>query len=69
MHLNVVTFVSEEDDVMTEVDAAFTLVIAAAGKINDTATVVITNDNIKFFVTRLLSLGMSSLPNLRSRRH
>jgi hypothetical protein len=63
--LNVVTFVPE-DDVMTEVDAAFTLVIAAAGKTNDTTTVAITNDNIKFFVTNLLSLGMS-LPNLRSR--
>src|SRR5205823_1753025 len=29
---------------------------------------VITNDNIKFFVTNLLSLGMNPFPNLRSCR-
>ena len=45
LHLNVVTFVSEEDDVMTEVvDAALTLVIAVAGIINDIASVAINNN-------------------------
>ena len=68
LHLNVVTFVSEEDDVMTEVDAAFALVIAAAGKINDIVITVITNDNIKFFVTNLLSLDVNHFPNVRSCR-
>jgi hypothetical protein len=51
--LNVVPFAPEED-VMTEVDAAYKLVIVAAGKINDTATVVINNDNINFFLKNLL---------------
>ena len=68
MHLNVLTLVPEEDDVMTEVDAAFALVIAADGKINDIVITVITNDNIKFFVTNLLSLGMNPFTNLRSCR-
>jgi hypothetical protein len=47
--LKVVVFTTwlEDDDVMTVVDAAFALVIAAAGIINDIAAVAI-NNNVKF---------------------
>jgi hypothetical protein len=53
VHLKVVVLVPEED-VMTEVDAAFTLVIAAAGIINDIATVAI-NKNFRFSVLNLFN--------------
>ena len=53
VHLKVAVLVPEED-VMTEVDAAFTLVIAAAGIINDIATVAI-NNNFTFLVVNLLN--------------
>jgi len=54
VHLNVEVLVPE-DDVMTEVvDAAFTLVVAAAGIISDTATVIITN-NFRFVVLNLFN--------------
>ena len=49
--MNVAVLVPEED-VMTEVDAAFTLVIAAAGIINDIATVAI-NSNFRFVILSL----------------
>ena len=49
VHLNVEVLVPEDD-----VDAAFTLVIAAAGIINDTTTVIITN-NFRFVVLNLFN--------------
>jgi hypothetical protein len=45
-----------EDEVMTVVEAAFTLVIAAAGMIKDIATTAISN-NFKFVIFRLVKLG------------
>jgi len=53
VHLKVAVLVPEED-VMTEVDAAFTLVIAAAGIINDIATVAI-NNNFRFVILSLFN--------------
>jgi hypothetical protein len=53
VHLKVAVLVPEED-VTTEVDAAFTLVIAAAGIINDIATVAI-NNNFRFVILSLFN--------------
>jgi hypothetical protein len=54
VHLNVVVLVPEDDVMTVVVDAAFTLVIAAAGIINDIATVAITN-NFRFMVLNLFN--------------
>lgn len=54
VHLNIVVLVPEDDVMTVVVDAAFTLVIAAAGIINDIATVAITN-NFRFMVLNLFN--------------
>jgi hypothetical protein len=54
VHLNVVVLVLEDDVMTVVVDAAFTLIIAAAGIINDIATVAITN-NFRFMVLNLFN--------------
>ena len=54
VHLNVEVLVPEDDVITEVVDAAFTLVVAAAGIINDTATVAITN-NFRFLVLNLFN--------------
>jgi hypothetical protein len=54
VHLNVEVLLPEDDVMTVVVDAAFTLVIAAAGIINDIATVAITN-NFRFMVLNLFN--------------